>query len=230
MVPNDSRSVVAAFCPIAARRVAARRGIHALRVGAGQHVVGIHWVDAAGHDLPFLGQSGLFIETGVGRVEVINVFGDDDASNVLPRPLPNSVTCVYPGVATRRRRAEIGALILFGIAYGGGERRAMRVRTIEAAKVSAFARADAGEEERHIFRTGRVSYRRRDEQACSQQESHQNRVLSETSNNRHIISSCASTSAASLSRHYRASFDRIETHAGISDIFQSRGRTYTPPW
>ena len=65
VVPNDCRAVVAAFGPIATRRVAARRGVHPLRVRAGEHIVGVHRVDAAGHDFAFLGEGAFLVEIGV---------------------------------------------------------------------------------------------------------------------------------------------------------------------
>src|ERR1043166_6199649 len=49
VVMADDRRAVAALGPVAAGSVAAGGRIHALRVGAGEDVVGIHRIAAAGH-------------------------------------------------------------------------------------------------------------------------------------------------------------------------------------
>jgi hypothetical protein len=169
VMPDDRRPVVAALCPIAAGRVFARSRIHALRVRTGQHVVRIHRVDPAGHDLAFLGQGGLLVQIGVLRMEVVDVLCDSDALDVLPRALANPIAGVDTGVTTRRRGAEIGAPILLGVSNARGERSAMRVRPVKAAEVGALARADAGEEEGHVFWTSRLGSGRHDEQASAGQ-------------------------------------------------------------
>ena len=99
----------------------------------------VHGVAAAGDNLALLGQGGLLVDIGAGRMEVVDVLGDDDALNVLPRSSPDSVPRVNAGVAARRCRAEIGTPRLLCIADGTGERRAMRIRPLEAAEVSALA-------------------------------------------------------------------------------------------
>ena len=134
VVPDDSRAVVAALRPVAAGRVAARRRIHALWIGTGQHIVRVHRVRPTGDNLAFLGQGGLLVEICVRRMEVVHVFGDDDAFDVLPLALSDPVARVDATIATAvLAKALIAPLTAIGALLGmpntpapaGGRQRAL---------------------------------------------------------------------------------------------------------
>ena len=99
----------------------------------------VHGVDAAGDDLALLGQGRLFVDISVGRMEVVDVLGDDDALDVLPRAFPDPVARVNAGVAARRCSAEICTPRLLGIADRGSKREAMRVGPLETSEIGTLS-------------------------------------------------------------------------------------------
>src|SRR5258705_9973034 len=81
---------------------------------------------------------------------------------VEPRSGANTITCVDGGLSGASLGTEIGVPGVTARADSRRKRLAMRVGARESAKVSAFAHADAGDEEGHSRRSRIATGRRRD--------------------------------------------------------------------
>ena len=106
MMTDNCRSFTAAG-PIATRRIAARGRVLSLRIGAGQHVVGVYCIAATADDFAFLGQGSLFGDVVGIRVQVFQILGNDDAFGILPWAFADAVTGIDTSIASGRRRAQI---------------------------------------------------------------------------------------------------------------------------
>src|SRR5262249_8943198 len=150
VVVADDRRAVAALGPVAAAGVAARRGIHAHWTRAGQQVVLVRGVAAPLHRLAFLGEGGVLVDLGLGRMQVAEVVRDHYALRVAPGALPDAVARVDTGRTLGLGRAEIGVPVGELRARRLGERIAVLVGAFQAAEVAALATAFACHEEGHL--------------------------------------------------------------------------------
>src|SRR5436305_251667 len=150
VVVADDGGPVAALRPVPAGRVAARRRIHALRIGPCDDVVHVHRVAAAAHRLSLLRKRGLLVDLVLVRMQIGDVLRHHHAVEVLPRALADAIARVDARLAAGRRGAEIGVPV--GVLRACGLRKlvAVRVRAFEAAEIGAVALPDAGDEEGHV--------------------------------------------------------------------------------
>src|SRR5947207_12312826 len=98
----------------------------------------VRGVAAAVDEVALLGQVGLLCQV-VLAVQLVDIFRDDDALGVLPRPLADAVAGVDGGFAVGRLGAEIGVP---RTAAGAGRLRqllAMLVGAFEATEIGALA-------------------------------------------------------------------------------------------
>src|SRR5207344_216586 len=86
VVMADDGRAIAALGPVATGGIAAGGRVLALRVRAGQDVVYVDRVAAAAERIALLGQPGLLVDVGRGRVQVIQVRSHHDTLDVFPWP------------------------------------------------------------------------------------------------------------------------------------------------
>src|SRR5262245_38293421 len=82
-------------------------------------------------------------------MQLLNALGHYNPLGILPWPFADAIARIHPCVTARCR----GAQVCFPTGLGGprrlGERRAMRIGSLEATEVGAIALANARDEERH---------------------------------------------------------------------------------
>src|SRR5947208_13208893 len=139
--------------PVVAGLVFARREGAAVRLRAGQRVVLVGGVAAAVDDVTLLGQGGLLRQIVVA-VQFVDIFGDDDALGVLPRPVPDAVADAVAridrGPAVSRLRAEIGMPGLVTDHRALCEPLADLVRPGQTAEIRTFAGPGARNKKTHV--------------------------------------------------------------------------------
>jgi hypothetical protein len=151
---SDLNRAIAAAGPVVAGLVITWRIRSAVGLRAGEDVVLVRGIAAGGHDVAFFSQRRFLVEVVVA-VELGDVFRDDDALDVLPRPAPDAVPGVDGRLPRRGAGAQVGAPDVAAGACGIGQRLAMPVRTRQSTEVGALAPAGAGNEEAHVRRAGR---------------------------------------------------------------------------
>src|SRR6476660_6546937 len=82
-------------------------------------------------------------------MQLIDALRDHNPLGVLPRALADAIARIHPRVAARCRGAQVRLPTGLGGRRRLGERRAMRIGSLKAAKVSAVALANASDEESH---------------------------------------------------------------------------------
>src|SRR4030095_1304303 len=144
------RGALVAACPITARHIVAAWKCPTVRLRAGEYVMHVGFI-AAGVDLiASLAQRSFFVEIIVVAVEIVDVFGDDDAFGILPGTFANAITSVDGSLTVGRAGAEIGSPSMVARANRLRERLAVFIGARQAAEVRAFSRSGAGNEESHV--------------------------------------------------------------------------------
>src|SRR6266480_6129055 len=68
-------------------------------------------IAAPADDFTFLGERGLLVDLGGGRMQIVDVPRDHRALGIAPWSLADAIARVDAGIAARQRGAEIGAPI-----------------------------------------------------------------------------------------------------------------------
>src|SRR5579872_189248 len=164
---TDHRGTLRRACPVLAGAILAGRKRRAVGLRARQRVVAVRRIAAAVDDIAFLAKRSLLGEIVGGAVQVGNVFGDNDALGILPRPLADAVARIHRRLAVGGLRGEISAPGLGGCACSTRQRGAMLVGALETAEIGTLAGSVRGDKEGHI---GRLGLRRLHGKACEQSD------------------------------------------------------------
>jgi hypothetical protein len=131
--------------PVIAGQVEIAWKCPAVRLRSGQHVVLVEWLEHAVEGLALLGNRRLLGDLVIGAMEIVDVLRDDFAVGILPGASPDAIAGVDG--ATGKVGAEVGAPSVLSCPRRLGQRLAVLVSARQAAKVSALAGTDAGDEE-----------------------------------------------------------------------------------
>src|SRR4029453_9365076 len=144
------RGAFVAACPITACHIFAAWKCPTVRLRAGEYVMHVRFITAGVDLITFFAQRGFFVEIIVVAVEIVDVFGDDDAFGILPRTFANAITGVDGRLAVGRAGTEIGPPGVVTRSNRLRERLAVFIGARQTTEVRSFSPSGAGNEESYV--------------------------------------------------------------------------------